>query len=123
MNRAIRLFVLFLLIQKNLFSQKASEFYLQNKSATHKECISFYQQLDAEYSHAKLFTKGKTDIGKPLNLFVISNDGDFDPESVRKKGKCVLLINNGIHPGEPDGIDASMKFAENLLGNASNKSC
>lgn len=121
MRNIMLLLVLFLGIQKGLFSQKASEFYLQNRSATHIECISFFQQLDEQYPQAKLFTKGKTDIGKPLNLFVISADGDFNPESARQKGKCILLINNGIHPGEPDGIDASMKFAENLLSNASNK--
>lgn len=121
MRHIMLLLVLYLGIQKDLFSQKASEFYLQNRSATHKECISFFQQLDEQYPQAKLFIKGKTDIGKPLNLFVISSDGDFDPESIHKKCKCVLLINNGIHPGEADGIDASMKFAENLLSNASNK--
>jgi hypothetical protein len=121
MKHIMLLFVLSFVSQKDLFSQKASEFYLDNRSATHKECISFFQQLDDQYPQAKLFTKGKTDIGKPLNLFVISANGDFNPESNHKKGKCVLLINNGIHPGEPDGIDASMKFAENLLSNASNK--
>ncbi len=29
-------------------------------------------------------------------------------EEWRRKNKIILLINNGIHPGEPDGIDASM---------------
>ena len=28
---------------------------------------------------------------------------------IKKEG---WLINNGIHPGEPDGIDASMIFAK-----------
>jgi hypothetical protein len=28
----------------------------------------------------------------------------------QKKNKAVLLINNGIHPGEPDGIDATMQL-------------
>jgi hypothetical protein len=39
-------------------------------------------------------------------------DGDFSPQSIRKKNKCILLINNAIHPGEPDGVDASMVFAK-----------
>ena len=30
------------------------------------------------------------------------------------KGKLVILINNGIHPGEPDGIDASMLLIRDL---------
>jgi len=34
---------------------------------------------------------------------------------IRKQDKRVLLINNGIHPGEPEGIDASMMLARDLL--------
>jgi hypothetical protein len=33
---------------------------------------------------------------------VFSDDKNFDFED-----KSKILINNGIHPGEPDGIDAS----------------
>jgi hypothetical protein len=31
-----------------------------------------------------------------------------------RKTKAVLFINNGIHPGEPDGIDATMMLMKNL---------
>jgi carbamoylphosphate synthase small subunit len=33
----------------------------------------------------------------------------------KKQDKRVLLINNGIHPGEPEGIDASMMLVRDLL--------
>ncbi len=33
---------------------------------------------------------------------------------VARKGKCILLVNNGIHPGEPDGIDATMMLMRDL---------
>jgi hypothetical protein len=45
---------------------------------------------------------------------IVSPDKDFNFESIRKKNKRVILINNGIHPGEPDGIDASMLLARDL---------
>jgi hypothetical protein len=32
-----------------------------------------------------------------------------------KKNKAVLLINNGIHPGEPDGIDTMQLFRDLAL--------
>jgi hypothetical protein len=33
------------------------------------------------------------------------------PTSLKfKKNKAILLINNGIHAGEPDGIDATMQL-------------
>ena len=31
------------------------------------------------------------------------------------RGKLVILINNGIHPGEPDGVDASMLLIRDLV--------
>lgn len=89
--------------------------YKDNITPTYEEAISFYKQLDKKYKTAKLITYGKTDIGKPLHLFVISADRKFDPNTYRTKGKCMILINNAIHPGEPCGVDASIKFADDLL--------
>jgi hypothetical protein len=40
-------------------------------------------------------------------------DGDFNFENVRKE-KSIILINNGIHPGESDGIDATMLLYRDL---------
>jgi murein tripeptide amidase MpaA len=31
------------------------------------------------------------------------------------KNKTIILVNNGIHPGEPDGINASMMLCETIL--------
>jgi hypothetical protein len=31
-----------------------------------------------------------------------------------KKNKAILFVNNGIHPGEPDGIDATMMLMRDL---------
>src|SRR5882672_2065486 len=86
-----------------------------NQTCTYDECISYYEKLDSLFDEAKLFTYGTTSIGKPLHLLVISSDKNFDPKKIHEAGKCVLLNNNGIHPGEPDGIDASMIFARDLL--------
>src|SRR5690606_23502574 len=55
------------------------------------------------------------DVGKPLHLLILSKDGVFTPEEARKAGKQILLINNGIHPGEPEGIDASMMLVRDIL--------
>jgi hypothetical protein len=63
----------------------------------------------------RLFNYGSTDIGKPLTLVVLSKDKVFDPALIKKQNKRVLLINNGIHPGEPEGIDASMMLVRDLL--------
>lgn len=89
------------------------------KTATYQECISFYKQLDEAHDEVKMLTYGLTDVGKPLNLVVLSKSKVFDPKILRQQNKAILLINNGIHPGEPEGVDASMILARDLVNNKS----
>ena len=107
--------LLLLLVSTELYSQSIPQKYLENKTATYSEAIRFYRQLDSKYEKAKLLTYGLTDSGKPLHLFVISRERDFNPLSLHKKNKRIILINNAIHPGEPDGVDACLKWAEEIL--------
>jgi hypothetical protein len=60
---------------------------------------------------------GMTDAGLPLHLVVVSNNGDYNFPNIRKNNKRIIFINNGIHPGEPDGIDASMLLARDIVLN------
>src|ERR1700749_3669432 len=87
----------------------------KNYTATYREVIAYYQKLAAANPQMKLINYGTTDVGKPLTLVVLSRDKVFDAALVKKQNKKVLLINNGIHPGEPEGIDASMMWARDLL--------
>ncbi len=83
-------------------------------SATYDSCIAYYKALAAKYPKVHLKTMGPTDSGNPLHLLLYSNDGSADPKAWYKKGKVVILVNNGIHPGEPDGIDASMMLLRDI---------
>ena len=110
------LMIIFLFVAMDTSAQ-LTPYELSNKkeTATYDQAIEHYKALDKAYSEAKLLTYGQTDFGKPLHLLVLSKDKTFDPVQNRKNGKRILLINNGIHPGEPEGIDASMMLARNLL--------
>ncbi len=87
----------------------------KNYTATYNQIVTYYNQLSSRYPQLKVLHYGTTDIGKPLTLVVLSRDRVFDPVLIKKQNMRVLLINNGIHPGEPEGIDASMMFARDLL--------
>ncbi|WP_431199344.1 M14 family zinc carboxypeptidase [Mucilaginibacter sp. P19] len=90
----------------------------KNYTATYAQVIDYYQKLNKLYpQQMKLINYGTTDVGKPLTLVVLSKDKIFDPAVIKKQNKRVLLINNGIHPGEPEGIDASMMLVRDLLKN------
>ena len=113
----ISLFWLFVLTTMTSFAQLTPyEKSGEKATTTYDEAIAYYQSLATTFSkQAKLLTYGKTDFGKPLHLLVLSKDGIFDPSKIKQTDKRVLLINNGIHPGEPEGIDASMMLARDLL--------
>lgn len=100
-------------------SAQQTPFELSHKqeTATYPQVIEHYEKLAAAYPQAKLFTYGTTDFGKPLHLLVLSRDKVFDPAQIRKDNKRIFLINNGIHPGEPEGVDACMMLARDLLKN------
>ncbi|HEV2355867.1 MAG TPA: hypothetical protein VGR89_16575, partial [Puia sp.] len=78
------------------------------QTATYPQCIAFYQQLDKLSPLVKIREMGMSDVGFPYHVVLYCNDGSYDPQTWHRHGKVVILINNGIHPGEPDGIDASM---------------
>ncbi len=107
--------ILILILLSSLLIGQIPLKYHDNITPTYDEAISWYKHLDKKYKKAKLITYGLTDIGKPLHLFVISSDKKFDPDTYREKGKCMVMINNAIHPGEPCGVDASIELAETML--------
>jgi len=86
-----------------------------NTTATYAQVMAYYPQLAKQYPQLKLFNYGTTDAGKPLTLVVLSKSRVFDPALIKKQNKRVVLINNGIHPGEPEGIDASMMLIRDML--------
>lgn len=108
----------FLLLFGNLLAiaqQTPYEKSGKKETTTYNNAISYYYTLAKTYPQSKLLTYGSTDFGKPLHLLVLSKDKVFNPSEIRKQHKRIFLINNGIHPGEPEGIDASMMLARDLL--------
>lgn len=93
----------------------AQPVFTGGQGASWEEAISRYEELARMHSGAELFTIGSDDDGSPIHLFVISDGGPFDPAGIRATGRNILWITNGIHPGEPDGIDASLLLAQALL--------
>lgn len=88
-----------------------------NQSATYEETISYFNTLDSSFETIKMQEMGLTDSGEPLHILTFNADGNFNFEEIRKT-KSIILINNGIHAGEPDGIDATMMLYRDLaLGN------
>src|SRR6478736_1330272 len=85
-----------------------------SQTTTYLECIDYYKQLAKSFPAIKIITGDTTDAGYPLHLVLFSADKNFNLDTWHKQHKVVVLVNNGIHPGEPDGIDAGMMLLRDI---------
>ena len=116
-----KIFILLLLVILSCNSKKEKEYNFTTvfeksnglETATYAETIEYYKNLAATYASIKIDSIGETDSGKPLHMVTLNTDGIFNFSEIRKN-KRILLINNGIHPGESDGIDATMMLYRDL---------
>ena len=84
------------------------------ETATYHQTIQYYIDLAEAYSEISIQEIGETDSGKPLHIVTLNSDAEFDFENIRKE-KRIMFINNGIHPGESDGIDATMMLYRDIV--------
>lgn len=89
------------------------------QTPTYEEGIAYYRQLAQNFPQVQMQEKGPTDSGRPLHLLLYSKNKVFDIKKLKAQGKAILFINNAIHPGEPDGVDASMMLLRDMLVNPS----
>lgn len=111
--------LLLLLLTTTVFAQKDLSYptvFEQgngNQSATYQETIAYYELLAQNFPTIQIKKMGLTDSGQPLHIVTFNPEKKFNFETIQQN-KAVLLINNGIHAGEPDGIDATMQLYRDL---------
>lgn len=87
----------------------------QNQTTTWAECIAWYERLATDFPCVlRFFQIGVSDNGVPLHAGVVAADGVFDQAQIQAAGRCVFFNNNGIHPGEPEGIDSCMALVRDF---------
>lgn len=117
MRNKLLLSALTILVYVTGWSQSITTKFEQSggkESPSYADIIDWWKKMDEHSPYIKMQAMGMTDAAFPLHLVLISADKDFSIPSIKKKNKRIILINNGIHPGEPDGIDASMLLARNI---------
>ena len=111
---------LLVIICSGVFSQNITTRFEQSagtQTPTYFEIVDWWKKLDEKSGKVKMIPMGMTDASYPLHLIVVSNNGDYNFDNIHKNNKRIIFINNGIHPGEPDGIDASMLLARDIVTN------
>jgi len=85
------------------------------ETATYQETIQYYTDLAASYKEISIREIGETDSGKPLHMVTLNANGSGDDFEKLRSDHRIILINNGIHPGESDGIDATMMLFRDIV--------
>ncbi|GEQ85689.1 hypothetical protein ULMS_11970 [Patiriisocius marinistellae] len=88
------------------------------ETPSYENVIKFYSFLASNNAKISIVELDKTDSGEPLHVVIYDQNGinyiNTNQLFQKKEERNILLINNGIHPGESDGIDASMLLLRDL---------
>ncbi len=87
----------------------------QQESPDYENTLKYFQKFVHSSPYVKIKTIGLTPQGRELKVIIVSKDKAFAPEQAKKTGKAIVLIQNGIHPGEVEGKDACMLLLREIL--------
>jgi hypothetical protein len=86
-----------------------------NQTTTWTQCIAFYDHLALQFPSILRFEQmGISDTGTPIHGGIVSANGEFDRDNIKAAGRTIIFNNNGIHPGEPEGIDVCMALVRDF---------
>jgi len=89
--------------------------YDGNTTPDYPELIKIYQKLSAEHQEIELYEMGDSDYGLPIYVCILNGAGDSLKTFAKAKQGTTILINNAIHPGEPDGVNACLIWIDNWI--------
>lgn len=104
--------LLMLFLSQLSFSQSN---WTGNTSPTYPELIDHLQKLDKAHKELSLYNMGPSDYGLPIYVFVINGGKDSTRTFAKAQAGTTILINNAIHPGEPDGINACLIWLDQWI--------
>jgi hypothetical protein len=107
------------LVESTAASPKAylTDFERSNylETGTYDATVALWKKFEKASPFVKLLDIGRTPQGRTLYVCVVSKDKAFTPKAAEKTGKPVVFIQNGIHPGEISGKDATSMLLRDIL--------
>ncbi len=99
--------------QNNLLTYYEKSNYLE--TPRYDETIRYAKTLAASSEFIEYTTFGKSLQGRDLPLLIVDKNKNFTPESARKSGNAVLLVQACIHPGESEGKEAGFMLIRDIV--------
>jgi len=80
----------------------------------YEETMAFLHRLAGRLPEMRVESFGRSAAGRPLPLVIVSREQAFTAAAAGRLAKPIVLIQNGIHPGEIDGKDACLMILRDL---------
>lgn len=84
------------------------------ETSRYPEAIEYCKRLEEASDYIRYVPFGISPEGRELPLLIASRDRIFTAEEAHKSGRLILLILNGIHPGEIAGKEASFALLRDI---------
>ena len=91
--------------------------YDGNTSPSYPDLVDIYKDLAEKNTEIELYNMGQSDYGLPIYLCIINGAQDSIKSFDKARKSTTLLINNAIHPGEPDGVNACLIWMNDWIKN------
>jgi hypothetical protein len=85
------------------------------ESPDYDKTLDYFYKFENESPYVKIQTLGLSPEGREIKVVIVSKDKTFLPVEAKKNNKAVILVQNGIHPGEIEGKDACMLLLRDIL--------
>jgi hypothetical protein len=104
--------ILFLSLSFVTIGQQSS-----NQTLNYSELIKAYSELAKQHAEIELYAMGESDYGLPIYVCIVNGAQDSIKSFEKARNSTTLLINNAIHPGEPDGVNACLSILNDWINN------
>jgi murein tripeptide amidase MpaA len=92
------------------FAEKTS----YRETPRYADTVAYSTKLAAASTLIRFSSFGKSGQGRNLPLLIAAAGGTFTPQSARRAGKAVVLVQACIHAGESDGKDAGLALLRDI---------
>jgi hypothetical protein len=86
-----------------------------NTTPTYSELIFHLKNVSKNHSEVELYAMGSSDYGLPIYVCIVNGAKDSLKTFEKARNETTILINNAIHPGEPDGINACLIWLDKWI--------
>ena len=86
-----------------------------NTTPTYSELIFHLKNVSKNHLEVELYAMGSSDYGLPIYVCIVNGAKDSLKTFEKARNETTILINNAIHPGEPDGINACLIWLDKWI--------